>query len=113
MTRATDTYLIEAVAVASAVTFSLRALPFFIKSLVLRQKLILAVRAAMPFGIVTILAIYAIVSTNVASWQIAISEAIAVAVTIGLHLLRRNVLLSIFGGTMIYVALVNLPIARF
>ncbi|MDA8276595.1 MAG: AzlD domain-containing protein [Actinomycetota bacterium] len=112
MTKPTVTYLIEAIAVASMVTFSLRALPFLIKGFVLRQRVVLGVRAAMPYGIVTILAVYAITSTKVTSVQIALAETIAVAVTIALHLLRRNVLLSIFGGTLLYVVAVNLPLSR-
>lgn len=105
-------YLIEAVAVASIVTFSLRALPFLIKGAVLRQKLIFRIKNAMPYGIVTILAIYAIVSTKVTSWQVAAGEALAISVTVILHLLKRNVLLSIFAGTSIYVLAINIPIAR-
>ncbi len=105
-------YLIEAVAVASIVTFSLRALPFLIKGAVLRQKVILAIKSAMPYGIVTILAIYAIVSTKITSWQIAAGEALAISATVVLHLLKRNVILSIFGGTILYVLAINVPIAR-
>jgi branched-subunit amino acid transport protein AzlD len=105
-------YLVEAVAVASIVTFSLRALPFLVKGAVLRQKVILAIKSAMPYGIVTILAIYAIVSTKFTSWQIGVGEALAISVTVILHLLRRNVLLSIFAGTIVYVLAINTPIAR-
>ncbi|MDA8197549.1 MAG: hypothetical protein M0019_10160 [Actinomycetota bacterium] len=67
MTHNSDTYYLEAIAVASVVTFLLRATPFLVKNFVLRRKLILGVRASMPYGIVTILAIYAIASTKVSS----------------------------------------------
>ena len=59
----------------------------------------------LPPAMMGLLVVY---STDLLGGSHGIPEAIAVAVTAGLHLWRRNTLLSILAGTACYMALVQL-----
>jgi branched-subunit amino acid transport protein AzlD len=61
----------------------------------------------MPAGIMVILAVYTLRGVSLAESPHGLPEGIALAVTIALHLWRRNAVLSILGGTAVYVFLVG------
>ena len=52
--------------------------------------------------------VYSLRNTDILSGSHGLPEAIAVAVTAGLHLWRRSTLLSILAGTAVYMLLVQL-----
>ena len=54
------------------------------------------------------LVVYCLKGVSFASVGGFLPELIAVSVTVILHLLRRKMLLSIVGGTAVYILLVNL-----
>ena len=62
----------------------------------------------LPAAMMGLLVVYSLRSTDLLSGSHGIPEAIAVAVTAGLHLWRRNTLLSILAGTAVYMLLVQL-----
>lgn len=62
----------------------------------------------LPPAMMGLLVVYSLRSTDLLGGSHGIPETIAVAVTAGLHLLRRNTLLSILAGTACYMALVQL-----
>ena len=62
----------------------------------------------LPPAMMGLLVVYSLRSTDLLGGSHGIPEAIAVAVTAGLHLWRRNTLLSILAGTACYMALVQL-----
>lgn len=62
---------------------------------------------ALPSAIFALLVVYCLRNTDVAS-TFALPEAIAIAATVGLHLWKRQMLLSIAGGTVMYMLLVQL-----
>ena len=63
---------------------------------------------ALPGAIFGMLVIYCLKDVSVLSGSHGIPEAIAIAAVVGLHLWRRNMLLSIAGGTVCYMLLVQL-----
>ena len=62
----------------------------------------------LPPAMMGLLVVYSLRSTDLLGGSHGIPEAIAVAVTAGLHLWRRNTLLSILAGTICYMLLVQL-----
>ena len=62
----------------------------------------------LPPAMMGLLVVYSLRNTDILSGSHGLPEAIAVAVTAGLHLWRRNTLLSILAGTACYMLLVQL-----
>ncbi|RAY14097.1 branched-chain amino acid ABC transporter [Actinomadura craniellae] len=100
-------YLIAAVAVAVAVTWALRALPFAALAPLRSSPLIAYLGAVMPVGVMVILTGYTLRAFDPQAPDRAGPTVLALACTVALHLWRRNVLLSIFGGTAVHVALAS------
>lgn len=62
----------------------------------------------LPFAVIGLLVIYSLKDTVLLSWPYGIPEAIAIACIVLLHIWRKNMLLSIAAGTIIYMLLVQL-----
>ena len=62
----------------------------------------------LPPAMMGLLVVYSLRTTDILSGSHGLPEAIAVAVTAGLHLWRRSTLLSILAGTAVYMLLVQL-----
>ena len=65
----------------------------------------------LPPAMMGLLVVYSLRNTDILSGSHGLPEAIAVAVTAGLHLWRRSTLLSILAGTAVYMLLVQLVFA--
>ena len=65
----------------------------------------------LPPAMMGLLVVYSLRSTDLLGGSHGIPETIAVAVTAGLHLWRRNTLLSIAGGTALYMLLLRTAFA--
>ena len=61
----------------------------------------------LPPAMMGLLVVYSLRNTDILSGSHGLPEAIAVAVIAALHLWKRNVLLSIAGGTAVYMLLVQ------
>lgn len=104
-----DTHVWLTVAVIALVTAALRFLPFVIfgggrKTPQVVERL----GAALPSAIMAMLVVYCLKGTSFASAAGWVPALIGVAVTAGLHVSRRNTLLSIVSGTVVYMLLVQL-----
>lgn len=62
----------------------------------------------LPGAIYSLLVVYCLRNVDLLSCSHGLPESIAIAVVVGLHLWKRNMLLSIAGGTVCYMALVQL-----
>ena len=96
--------LIAAMAIG---TMLLRALPF----LVFRQeppKYISYLGRVLPSAIIGMLVIYCLKDISVSAAPFGIPELIAVVCVVGVQVWRRNSLLSILSGTVIYMVLIQL-----
>ena len=63
---------------------------------------------ALPSAVFGLLVVYCLKNVNLLSGSHGLPELIALAVTVGLHLWKRKMLLSIAGGTVCYMLLVQL-----
>ena len=104
-------YLLAAVAVSAAVTWALRALPFTVLAPLRASAAVGYLSARMPLGVMVILLAYTLRNLSPADPGQALPDALALAATVGLHLWRRNAVLSILGGTAVHVVLATaLPV---
>ena len=99
---------VAAIAVMAGVTFLTRALPFLLFD---RgdspPKLVLYLGRVLPPAIIAMLIIYCLRGISFsapAGWA---PQLIAVGAVVALHLWKKNNLLSIFGGTILYMVLVQ------
>ncbi|MCJ0904992.1 branched-chain amino acid ABC transporter [Rhodococcus sp. SRB_17] len=101
------TYIFSAVATMAIVTFALRAIPFAVLKPLRSSALVAYLGIYMPAGIMLILVMYSLKNVSVTGPSHGIPELVAVAVTAGIHLWRKNAVLSIVVGTALYVGMVN------
>lgn len=97
------------IALAALGTVATRALPFIVFS----EKrpvppMIDYIGKVLPLALFALLVVYCLKDVNVFSGTHGLPEFIAVGVTVALHLWRRNMLVSIAGGTICYMLLVQL-----
>lgn len=96
------------IAVISAVTLLTRFLPFLIfRDAEKTPKALEYLGNVLPGAIMGMLVVYCFRSTTVTSWPFALPEAIAAAVVVVLYLWKRNILISIAAGTVLYMVLVQ------
>jgi branched-subunit amino acid transport protein AzlD len=95
-----------AVLVSAAVTWTLRGLPFALLGPLRASALVRYLGAHMPAGVMTVLVVYALTTLDGSP----IALVAALAVTVALHLWRRNLALSMLAGTTVYAVLVSSPI---
>ena len=62
----------------------------------------------LPAAVFGLLVIYSLKGVNVLEGSHGVPEMIAIAVVIGLHLWKKQMLISIAGGTVVYMLLVQL-----
>jgi branched-subunit amino acid transport protein AzlD len=98
-------YLLGVVAVGWAVTFSLRALPFLLMGGAKRE---LSPRIAKAGDVISPVIIAALIAYSYAGleWKTAWPY-LAGVLTVGLQLWKRNPLVSIVAGTVVYMCLLN------
>lgn len=104
-------YLIAAVAASAAVTWALRALPFAALTPLRASRTVQYLSTCMPAGVMVILLAYCLRDLPLTEPRVA-APLTALAVTVGLHLWRRNALLSILGGTTVHVVLLSTVFAH-
>ena len=61
----------------------------------------------LPFAIIAMLVVYCLKGTSLLEWPYGLPELIAVAAVVVLHLWKKNTLLSIGVGTVLYMLLVQ------
>ncbi|MCC8122559.1 MAG: AzlD domain-containing protein [Oscillospiraceae bacterium] len=99
---------VAAIAVMATVTLLTRAVPFLLFDRGEKPpKLILYLGRVLPPAVIAMLIIYCLRNvqvTEVTSWA---PQLIAMAAVVLLHVWKKNNLLSIFGGTILYMVLVQ------
>ena len=99
---------IAAIAVMAIVTFLTRVLPFLLfdrgES---PPKLVLYLGRVLPPAIIAMLIVYCLRGVSFAAPGGWVPQLLCVAVVVALHLWKHNNLLSIFGGTILYMVLVQ------
>lgn len=97
------------IAVISLVTAGLRFLPFLIFGENRKTPpLVSYLGQVLPYAIMGMLVVYCLKGISFTTAPFGIPEAIGCAVVAGLHIWKRNTLLSIGAGTVCYMVLVQL-----
>lgn len=103
-----DLHAAGLVAVIALVTAGLRFAPFLLMGNRRIPRFLDYLGKVLPFSIMGMLVVYCLRGTTLFSAPHGIPEAISVALVAALHLWKRNTLLSILGGTVCYMLLVQL-----
>lgn len=94
------------VAVSAIITALLRGLPFIIFSSK-TPKFITFLGKFLPFAVMGMLVVYCLKDATFTVFPFALPEFIAIAAVALIHLWKRNTLLSVAGGTVFYMLLVQ------
>ena len=100
-------YLLSAIAVMAVVNYLTRAAAFLFFPTGKTPSLIRFIEIYFPPVILTILIFYSLKDTDFQHAPYGLYEWIGVGLTFALHLLFKNYLVSIFGGTIGYMAMVQ------
>ena len=104
----TNTGIFLSILVASLVTIALRALPFILFNKNGKTpKVITRLGKYLPFAIMALLVVYCFKDASFIAYPYCIPELVAAVVVVILHILKRNTLLSISVGTVLYMILVQ------
>jgi branched-subunit amino acid transport protein AzlD len=96
--------VILAMAAATAIT---RFLPFWLPSRWLELPLVRTLKDGLPSVILLLLVVYSLKDTKLTLAPWGLNEGLSLALVVVLHLWKRNALLSITGGTALYMVLVQ------
>lgn len=101
-------HTIAAIVVMAAVTFLTRALPFLLfgreKSI---PQIVVYLGKYLPPAVIAMLIVYCLKGVTFSAPSGWLPSLIASAVVVALHLWKKNNLISILGGTLIYMILVQ------
>ena len=104
----TNLQVFVSIVVMAAVTLLTRALPFLLFDRgEAPPKVVLYLGRVLPPAVIAMLIVYCLRTMSFASLGSWVPCVAAGLVTVGLHLWKRNDLLSIFGGTVLYMFLVQ------
>lgn len=96
------------VAIISIVTIVLRFLPLWVFGKGQQTpKLIQYLGKVLPYAIMGMLVVFCLKGVSFTSAPFGLPELIACAVVIGFHVWKRNTVISIVGGTLVYMVLVQ------
>ena len=104
----TNLQVFVSIVVMAAVTLLTRALPFLLFDRGEEPpKVVLYLGRVLPPAVIAMLIVYCLRTMSFAALGSWVPYVAAGLVTVGLHLWKRNDLLSIFGGTVLYMFLVQ------
>lgn len=104
----TDLHAVLMVAVIALVTIALRFLPFLLLGRRETPKFIAYLGKVLPFSIMGMLVVYCLRHISFVALNTFLPEVLACALVIGVHVWKRNTLLSILSGTILYMVLVQM-----
>lgn len=94
--------------IMAVITFLTRALPFIIFSGKKETpKYITYLGKVLPYAIIGMLIVYCLKDVQILTGSYGVPELIAIIVVVLLHIWKRNTLLSIGAGTVVYMVLVQ------
>lgn len=95
------------IAVTALTTFATRSFPFLVFSGKKVPRIVTYLGKALPPAVISMLVIYCLRNASLTAYPHAAPEMIAIAVTVALHVWKRNNLLSIGVGTVLYMFLIQ------
>ena len=104
-----NTYTALAIAVIAIMTAALRFFPFAVFSRGKKTpQFVLWLGKALPFAVMGMLVVYCLKGVSFLSAPYGIPELVSCAAVVLLHVWKRNSVISIAGGTALYILIVNL-----
>lgn len=104
------TYDALIIAVSALVTAALRFMPFVLMRGEKTPPYIAYLGRVLPYAIIAMLVVYCLKDVSVMTPPHGVPELIAGTVVVALHVWKRNTLLSIVGGTAVYMVLIHMMI---
>ena len=104
----TDLRVLILILVMAVVTIVLRALPFIVLNGKETPEFITYLGKYLPYSIIAMLVVYCVKGVSLVKGSHGIPELIAIAAVAMLHVWKRNTLLSIVTGTILYMVLKQL-----
>ena len=95
------------IAIASGITFLIRALPFLVFKKRQMPAFIKEIADKLPPAIIAVLVIYCLKSLLTVFGTETIAASIAIAGVVILHIWKRNTLLSVAAGTILYMIFIR------
>lgn len=107
--RAGFLYSVSIITAVAVTSYFLRAFPFLVlnKKNKAVEKYVMYLGKVLPPAVIGILIIFCLKDTSIVNSPYGIPEMLAVAVVVLLHVWKRNSLISILGGTVFYMYLVQ------
>ena len=102
-----DTKAVLMIAVISLVTMGLRFIPFLVFGTKKSPSFIVFLGKYLPYAIMGMLVVYCLKGVSLITAPFGIPELLAIFVVVGLHLWKRNTLISITAGTICYMVLIQ------
>lgn len=106
-------HMLIIIAVVALATFATRALPFICFNSRAPPKILSTIEKNLPPMILLLLVIYCLKDVQWLAAPYGVPELLTIGVVAALHLWKRNAMLSIFAGTGLYMALVQLDVFSF
>ncbi len=103
-----NTMILLTIGISSLVTFMLRFLPFMIFKGKETPKVVQYLGEVLPYSIMAMLVVYCLKDIDLFHSPFGAKEIIASFITAASYLYKRNTLLSVVGGTIIYMVLIQL-----
>lgn len=107
--RIPDSQALAMILIMAAITFLIRALPFLLFPGNKKTPAYISyLGEVLPFAIIGMLVVYCFKDTQVLSAPFGVPELITTVAIVAVHVWKRNTLLSIGGGTLLYMFLVQI-----
>ena len=103
----TNVYIAVVILVCAVCTFSERLFPFLIFGKHKVPRVVRYLGKVLPMAIMMALVVYCLRHVSLLQGSHGLPELIAILLTVGLHLWKRQMLLSIAGGTVCYMLLIQ------
>lgn len=108
MRNLSDLQAILMILIMAGITFAIRGLPFLLFSGKKKTPAYISyLGKVLPYAIIGMLVVYCLKEVSVTTAPFGLPELIAGAAIVLVHVLKRNTLLSIGGGTLLYMFLVQ------
>jgi branched-subunit amino acid transport protein AzlD len=106
--RIPDTQAILMIFIMAGITLLIRVLPFILfPGNKKTPSYILYLGKVLPYAIISMLVVYCLKDVTVTAFPFGLPELLACLFIVGVHVWKRNTLLSIGGGTLFYMFLVQ------
>lgn len=105
--NSTFMYLLAAVCALFLLAIVTRFLPFWLQSFFHKSALLKRVGSYLPSVIMLLLVFHALEDVHFSNFPFGLSELISLGISVLLYMWKRNLLISLVPGTIIYVLMLN------